>query len=155
MIEFKGHISGSSKKHFQRKSRIIVQNALFAALLIFLPIIILVAVTMRYMLILAVYCIMFAIIPLLARIPQSKREGESLTPRNIIIDGKRLTCIADKYTETKWVSDVKLVIDFGEFYEVVFPFGKMSEKFICQKDLLTKGSLGEFERLFKDKLVKK
>ena len=33
-----------------------------------------------------------------------------------------------------------------------FIFGKISDKFICQKDLLTKGSLEEFERIFEGKI---
>ena len=155
MIEFSGYISGVAEKRFRKKSRDLAQNALLVGLLIFFPTIIFVAVKMKYMLLLVVYCAMFAVIPLLTRIPQSKKERKALTPRKIVIDSEYIVCVADKYTESKRVDDVKHVYDFGEFYEIVFPFGKMSEKFICQKDLLTKGSLGEFEKLFKGKIQHK
>ena len=56
--------------------------------------------------------------------------------------------------EYRNIEDVKCVRDFGEFYELVFPFGKISEKFICQKDLLSKGTLAEFEALFGDKILR-
>ncbi len=62
-------------------------------------------------------------------------------------------CIADKYKECRKISDVKRVRDYGEFYELVFPLSKMSEKFICQKNLLTKGTLEEFKRLFRGKIA--
>ena len=50
------------------------------------------------------------------------------------------------------IGDAKQVRDFGEFYEIVFLFGKISDKFICQKNLLTKGTLEQFESLFNGKL---
>ena len=155
MIEFNGYISGIAEKHFIKKSRRLVQNALLISLLIFLPIIVFLTIKLRYVLLLIVYCGFFAVIPLLVRIPQSKKERKALTPKKIVIDGKRIVCVADKYTETKYINDVRMIRDFGQFYEIVFPFGKMSEKFICQKDRLTKGSLGEFENLFKGKIQRK
>lgn len=155
MIEFRGYIAGAAEKHFRKKSQTLVQNSLLIGMVVFLPIIIFIAIRIRYALLLIAYCGMFAIIPLLVRIPQSKKERRSYTPKKIVIDGKNIVCVADKYTETKRINDVKMVLDFGEFYEVVFPFGKMSEKFICQKDLLIKGSLGEFEKIFKGRIIKK
>lgn len=53
------------------------------------------------------------------------------------------------------IKDVKNVYDHGEFYDLVFPFGKISGKFICQKNLLTEGTLAEFEALFDGKIVRK
>ena len=52
------------------------------------------------------------------------------------------------------ISDAKQLRDFGEFYEIVFPFGKVSDKFICQKNLLTQGTLEEFEKLFEGKTTR-
>lgn len=155
MIEFNGYISGAAEKHFRKKSQILLQNALLIGLTVFLPIIIFIAIKIRYVLLLVAYCGMFVIVPLLVRIPQSKKERKACTPKRIMIDGKNIVCVADKYTETKRINDVKQVRDFGEFYEIVFPFGKMSEKFICQKDLLTKGSLAAFEKIFKGRMIKK
>ena len=53
------------------------------------------------------------------------------------------------------ISDVKKVVDHGEFYELSFVFGKVSDKFICQKSLLTKGTLEEFKAMFGDKVYRK
>ena len=40
-------------------------------------------------------------------------------------------------------------------YEICFPWRKFSERFICQKSLLKKGSLRMLEELFEGKMIKK
>ena len=100
------------------------------------------------------FAIYFALIPLLFFIPKRKKEKLAMLPKRIYIKDEHIVCVADRYTDSKFISDVKKVIDHGEFYELCFPFGKISEKFICQKSLLTKGSLREFEEIFKKKLIK-
>jgi len=50
---------------------------------------------------------------------------------------------------------VKKVYDYGEFYFISFYFGKISCYFICQKSLLTQGTIEDFEKLFDGKIVKK
>ena len=100
-------------------------------------------------------CLAFAVLLLLmARIPKSKREREAITPNRIYTEQGKIVCVAQRYTERRNIADVKCVRDFGEFYELVFPFGKVSEKFICQKDLLTKGTLEKFEALFGDRIIR-
>ena len=89
------------------------------------------------------------------RIPKSKKEQLALTPKRIFVDGESIVSIADKYSESRLICDAKELRDFGEFYEIVFPFGKFSEKFICQKNLLTKGTLEQFESLFSNKIVRR
>ena len=91
------------------------------------------------------------LLPLAALIPQAEK---SMTPKKIVVDEESIACTTDKEIVTKWISDVKQVIDHGEFYELVFPFGKISTNFICQKNLLTKGTLEEFEALFEGKITK-
>ena len=55
------------------------------------------------------------------------------------------------YVRSKYIEEY----DHGAFYEFVVPFGKVSDKFICQKSLLTKGTLGDFEKLIGEKLIKR
>ena len=58
--------------------------------------------------------------------------------------------------QTKPLSKVKKVIDAGDWYYVVFSrLGDLSNAFVCQKDLLTQGTLEDFEKLFEGKLVRK
>lgn len=100
------------------------------------------------------YLSFYLIFPLLVRIPRSKKEQAAVLPKRIYTERNSIVCVAEKYQERKKIADVKLVRDFGEFYELVFPFGKYSEKFICQKSLLSKGTLNAFEALFPGKIVR-
>lgn len=154
MIEFKGYLNGSAEKYFYKKTRIVGQNILLTGALILLPAIVSVGIKTKNWVLLLGYCSLFLIIPLLLLIPKSKKERIAITPKKIFIEDGYIICIADRYTESRLVSEAKILRDFGEYYEIVFPFGKVSDKFICQKDLLTKGTIEDFERLFKGKVIR-
>ena len=153
MIEFNGYLSGNAEKHFFKKARAYAQNLLMIGAVFALPVAGILGIRLHTWIPLSVNCALFLIIPLLVRIPKSKREKISITPKKICLEDEYIICIADKYEECRSISDVKSVLDHGDFYELIFQFGKSSEKFICQKNLLIKGSLEEFELLFEDKLV--
>lgn len=57
--------------------------------------------------------------------------------------------------KTKPISKVKKVIDAGEWYYLIFKFGDISNSWVCQKDLITQGTIEEFEKLFENKIVRK
>ena len=61
----------------------------------------------------------------------------------------------EKFTESAAIEDVVKLVDYGEFYDLSFPFGKLNDKFVCQKSLLSKGTLEEFEALFEGKIIRK
>jgi len=155
MIEFNGYLTGSAENRFHRKSRDIAQNIFLFAVLALFPSVIFFGIKLHTWKLIATYCLLFILIPLLVRIPKSKKERISITPKRIYIEENHIVCISDRYTESRFVSDVIKVIDNEEFYELCFPFGKVSEKYICQKSLLTKGSLVEFEALFGDKIIRR
>ena len=71
----------------------------------------------------------------------------------IIIDGK-MTCVGAKFREEREIGQVSKVLDFGNWYHIFFKFPYKSQNFVAQKDLLTEGSLEEFENLFRGKLIK-
>ena len=52
------------------------------------------------------------------------------------------------------VNSVTRVLDYGEWYYLLFEFDSRDIYFVCQKSLLTKGSLEEFEALFEGKIEK-
>lgn len=155
MIEFNGCISGKAKKHFIKKCRRFVQILLFIGMLFFCPTICYFAIKNKsnFLIELFVYCFigMFG----MTYIPKSKKEEKSLTPRKIFVSDETIVCIADKYTESQSIHDVKKIKDYGDFYDLIFPIGRYSEKFICQKELLSKGTLEEFEALFEGKIERK
>ena len=53
------------------------------------------------------------------------------------------------------ISDVKIVVDYGEWYDITFYFPHKDIGFICQKDLIVEGTIEEFEKLFEGKIVRK
>ena len=79
----------------------------------------------------------------------------ALLPQLIYTERETITCVSETYTEVAHINDVSKVVDHGDFYQLVFPYGKKTNKFICQKDLLTRGSLAEFEALFIGKIERK
>jgi hypothetical protein len=155
MIEFSGYISGSAEKRLYEKSRNIAQGILLFAVLALLPPVIFFALKMKLWSLVCGYCSLFVIIPLLLRIPKSKKERMAMLPKRIYVEDEHIVCITGQYTESRMISDVKKVVDHGEFYELSFVFGKVSDKFICQKSLLMKGTLEEFEAMFGDKVYRK
>ena len=78
-----------------------------------------------------------------------------MLPNRIWLDEDYIYCQAKAYLEQKCIDDVKRVYEYADFYELCFPFGNISIRFICQKSLLTQGTLEEFESLFKGKITKK
>lgn len=154
MIEFNGQLSGTAEKRFLKRSADYGQIFLLAGELLVFPVIILLAVCLQNWILIWTYLIFSVLILLMARIPKSKKERDAITPNRIYTKDNQIVCVAEKYVEYRNIADVKCIRDFGEFYELVFPFGRISEKFICQKDLLTKGTSKEFEALFGGKIIR-
>lgn len=50
---------------------------------------------------------------------------------------------------------IKGVRDFGEYYVLIFRDSGNFSQIICQKDLLTNGTIEQFEELFDGKIVRK
>ena len=101
------------------------------------------------------FCALLFSVPFLGLIPPSKKDYLSMLPRKIIIKDDHMVCMTNRDSVSRLISDVSKVIDHGEFYELCFPFGKFSEKFICQKNLLTKGNIKMFEDLFDEKILRR
>ena len=153
MIEFNGYLTGSAEEYFQKRSKTIGLKIGFAAMILLLPATVIVWLRTRISLFPYLYTAGFLGFLLIAIIPRGKKERLGLTPKKIFTEDGYIVCIADRYTDSRLISEVKCVKKFPEFYELVFPFGKISEKFICQKSLLTKGSLEEFEQMFECEII--
>ena len=157
MIEFNGYISGSAEKRFMWKSRKFVLIPFLIAILFSVPRLLFLGneVLQDIAFIYTIFACYFILLFIICFIPQSKKTRRKILPKRIYTNKDHIVCVADQYTESKFINDVAKVIDHGEFYELCFPFGKVSDKFICQKSLLAKGTIKEFERLFDGKIVRK
>ena len=155
MIEFKGYISGVADKHFYKRCIQTGVSIILVALLFFAPPIIAFSVCYKYWELLIGYAAVAVLVPLAALIPKSKKERKKIRPKKITIQDEFMVSVTGYGSESRLVSEAKEVRDYGEFYEIVFPIGKISNNFICQKDLLVSGTLEKFEAKFKGKIVKK
>ena len=57
--------------------------------------------------------------------------------------------------ESYKICKVKKVVDYGRYYYVFLYRLDPSKGIVCQKDLLTEGTIEEFEELFKEKIIRK
>ena len=154
MVEFNGYISGKAKKYFLNKSRRIARNVMCGALLFLSPLPIAASIVTKVWGWLILVAVLFVSTFLSSFIPIGKKQSLNFTPKKIYTDNEYIICIGDKFEECSLISDVIKVTDYGDFYDLKFAFGKKSEKFVCQKDLLIKGTLEEFEALFEGKIKK-
>ena len=53
------------------------------------------------------------------------------------------------------ICKVKKVVDYGAYYFIYMRRLDPNNGIVCQKDLLTEGTIEEFEELFKDKIIRK
>lgn len=155
MIEFKGYLTGNSQKYFCNQivkfQRIFILFTCIPGLfIIYLFGYLFWGVNIELKIIL-VFLIMIAIVYMLPRI-QTKKEKEKITPRRVYLENDIIICQSNALVESRTVQDIKEVRDYGDFYYLVFPFGKYSYRFVCQKDLLTQGTIADFESLFTGKI---
>ena len=155
MIEFNGYLTGTARKHFFKRMDSFTRRFLFLAMLLNSPLILCIASWVQSLSVVLVYISVLFIVPPLVSVLRSKKEKIAITPKRIFVEDEYIICVTDKYVETKAISVVKQVRDFGDFYDLVFPVGNVSDRFVCQKSLLSKGTLEEFEALFKGKIVRK
>lgn len=155
MIEFKGYLTGEAEKRFVKKTRARALIMCCVMIALALPMIFIAGkVVFRdpaFSHILFAGCILWAIIVLM---PKGKHEHLSKLPQRIYTDGDFIVCVTDERTDSRLIHDVKKVTDHGEYYELCFNYGKYSDMFICQKNLLTRGTLQGFEKMFDCKIIR-
>lgn len=155
MIEFNGYLTDDTEKYFYRKTVKFGQFIIVTSMALLLPGAIALAFYVGFDIFLKIFGGISAVLLITTIIPKSKKGRHAYTPKRIFTDGESITCISDKYAETKFIEDAKIVYDKGEFYDIIFPIGNYSEKFVCQKNLLVKGTIEEFEALFEGKIERR
>ena len=157
MIRFDGELTGNTKEYFIKKT--INRIGVFGFLMLLLNIpfwhfFYSGTNTAKY--VVPVVLIVSAFAMYIFKLIVSKREKtkERENIKKVIIKDDVITIISEESSTKKNIKSVKKVRDYGEFYELVFsPFDLLSVC-VCQKSLLSKGSIKEFEELFADKLIK-
>lgn len=155
LISFKGELSSESKKFVLKKQKkaatimSIIQGVIFSAIVTLLGIFL---DPVLFFLFAVVACIPFLNVGLW--VYDSKFITQIDFDNNIIYPSfEQKKDIERPYFVSIDVDAVKKVVDYGDFYHLIV-FGKLSA-YICQKDLITQGTIEDFEKLFEDKIVRK
>ena len=154
MIVFEGRIKDEAFDRFLEKTRTYEQNLLLFAFTLAFLLMLPVALSIQApMIVFGGYPIIVGVILIGVRVPKSEKEKNTITPKKIYIEDDVVVCVTNKQTERRLVKDVKEVLDCKTYYELVFKVGKLSANYICQKDLLVRGTIKEFETLFEGKIT--
>lgn len=162
-IEFNGMITGKAKKFYYRK-KALSWVCLIACTWICASIILPIAFSLifgrfididllAYLLCTVICLIISCTLALLAVL------FKKYNLKKISFDCRNLYIFKGKRKFTVPVSGIKQIKDYGEFYRiklyVVSYIGYDFDIFNCQKDLLIKGTLEEFEKMFDNKIVRR
>ncbi len=78
-----------------------------------------------------------------------------IIPKKIIITNNMIINEGNNFKSTRNVSDIKKIIDYGDYFQIYFKWPKKTYKFLCQKNLIVEGTINDFEEKFKNKIIKK
>ena len=157
MIEFKGEISKACRKYIFWRY---IKSSLFPALLVFIligiPVIHFITTQLAlpgWFIPIAIVCVLaMGVIPM---VPSKKDLNKSIiATRMTIVDGE-ITVYGQKFEECMLVENVTKVFDMGEWYHISFGIIRDQGRMVCQKDLIVKGTIEEFEALFDGKIIRK
>ena len=160
MIEFKGELSENSKMRLLKDQ---VKIYIASMLLVYLVIgggALIIALSCEFMflfwttmLAITILCVLCIIIPFVWR----EKELKYLIYKNIIVDTDDeyiyVTRECDNHTFSIRFDEITKIIENEEYYYIKKEF--KLDGYVCQKDLITEGSIEEFEEIFNDLIVKK
>ncbi|MCL2061069.1 MAG: hypothetical protein FWH03_00380 [Firmicutes bacterium] len=155
MIEFSGEYSEECKKHLLKTHAVLsFVVALILCVLFSIPVVIGIFMW-NWLLVIALFVLIsFTIFAAISPFIFKAKILEALTPKNISIDEEGLIAFEfEKHTVLKRADNIKKIIDKGEWYKIVLLFPKI-DGFIIQKNLITAGTLEEFEKLFKNEITR-
>ena len=157
VFEFTGELSTKVKKRIcnicKITTLIILSVSTPIAILILLPVIGLLMENGTKIILITAALSFPLIIIIFALIYPTKYEYPEILPKKIYItDDGIIVSQCEKTRREDSIDGVKNVKDYGEWYEINFSGIKHKGVFVCQKDLLTKGSIEEFEKLFEGRI---
>ena len=152
MIEFKGELSDVCKKYMLKK-----ETHKLAAIIINIPffvVAIVVAFIWHWSMVIALPVIL--LFTILLCMPPSKRDYGAIFPLMIRIkDNGDMIVKGERFYWEQSISQVKSVTDNGDWYHIFFYYPHTNPRFVCQKNLISNGTIEEFEKLFEGKIIRK
>lgn len=153
MIVFNGELSENNKKFLNRKMKNV---SIFSTCI--LSIILVIPITLAVVFDDIIWAIAYIIIPaliLFSVVPIPKKKWNTICPTEISINDETVIIHGETFHQEREISQLKRIIDFGDCYKMEFVFPHKSFSCLCQKNLIVKGTLEEFEERFADIIVRK
>lgn len=152
MIEFNGKLVGEANVFFQKNFKKTIIKLWLIMFILPLPGTISVSKMFDTNVIFLIHAIFSFILPLVLRF----RNGRKIVVTEKVYIGMddNIVYKCGKILGSGKISNVKKVVDYGDFFYIQFPYQYLTSEVVCQKSNLAKGSVDEFEELFKDKLVR-
>lgn len=153
MIEFKGYINDSAKACiYQSIKKTSIKFGVFYFVTLIPG-----TIGLSYMLQTPIILIIHTLLSILFSIlffvsHKSQNARKTSVEARIYFDDENIVYESSFGDEIRSIYDVKTVREYDDFYELEFPLIKTGISLVCQKNLLTNGSLQEFEILFGEKL---
>ena len=151
MIVFEGQISGKCKEGVLRRgAKISFIGGLITSILFAIPTVVF-AIKIDWIVLL--FFLVLIPFPFLAAITPKEKYYPTIFPSKVIIDTQtgRITTQSSQFFAESSIAEVVKVLDKGEWY-LIYVKSK-DGRFICQKDLLINGTLEEFKKVFKGKII--
>ena len=157
MIEFKGSLTGNALKRLRENYFILFSSIISAATItggVIISYIIGIEdiehLRLVILLLTPVYLFSCIIVPYLFM-----KFDKSHIPKQITIKDGIISCVTDQIgTDSRKIEQIKIVKEYSDHYYIICKGLNIPPHFICQKDLLTQGTIEEFESLFAGKIKK-
>ena len=150
MIQFSGNISEKCKKYIHKKAMMKwLYFAMFTAILMGIP-----SILVLLFWDIAFFVVFTALVIAYGRVLSFLTKNDQL-PHIIEIENGEIYAEMSNGAATRNYDDIKKIVDYGEFYDIIFYFPNKVLNCICQKDLIKEGTIEDFEELFKDYIVRK
>lgn len=151
MIVFRGYVNNNTLKYIYKKMmRLGWIAALTEFIIIGIPCV-LIGIVFEFWIFSIL--VLFLSIPLTLLIAWSTRKDQ--LPYLIRIEKSEIYAEIGRGAGSRTLDDIKEILDYGDFYDIIFYFPNKVLNCICQKDLIIEGTIEEFEKLFEDKIVRK
>ena len=154
MLEFNGDLSVDCKNFIIKKNKkIIFFSVGIVSLIMGVSLIAIIFLTKFWLLLADFPAILTAPIALPFSFSSSK-DQETYIPNRVYVDIEDETVGAQgkRFHYERGFENIKEIVDYGSWYDISFLFGHKSISFVIQKDLITRGTIEEFESIFKDKI---
>ena len=150
ILEFAGELNAECKKYIDHKHKI---GRLIKIIIIFfcasIPVCLISFLVSKWLLF---FLIFTAAITVVDGFIYDKSFSDY--PKRIIIDENCCEVYLEYSNRIIWNKDIINITDMGTWYKFKINF-TFNSVLICQKNLIIKGSIEEFEEFFKDKIVRK